>query len=101
MNLQEAIRNIQRELGITTILVTHDLGVVRKMADHVCVMTGGKIVEAGETQEVLRDPQHDYTKRLIACVPRPGQGRAFLKEVNQMNQVVAELGAPGSEAQAA
>jgi microcin C transport system ATP-binding protein len=61
------------------LLITHDLGVVRKMADRVCVMTGGKIVEEGETAEVFDAPQHDYTRHLIASEPK---GRALGRAVD-------------------
>jgi microcin C transport system ATP-binding protein len=52
------------------LLITHDLGIVRHMADKVCVMQGGKIVEAGDTAGLFKNPQHPYTKKLIAAEPK-------------------------------
>ena len=80
---------LRKERGLAVLFITHDFGVVAEICDTVAVMRHGEIVEAGTTQEVLRNPQHDYTKRLIACVPKPGQGRAFLDGVRALN---AELG---------
>lgn len=70
----ELLLDLKREMGMALLLITHDLGVVRKMADRVCVMTGGKIVEAGATEAVFSDPQHEYTKHLMASEPK---GRAL------------------------
>ncbi len=64
------MRRLQRELGMTLLLITHDLGVVRRMADRVCVMTGGEIVERGPVEEVFEAPKHPYTQRLLAAEPR-------------------------------
>ncbi|MGE9293176.1 MAG: oligopeptide/dipeptide ABC transporter ATP-binding protein, partial [Puniceicoccales bacterium] len=52
--------------------ITHNFGIVSGFADRVVVMFRGEIVEAGPTEEVLRNPQHPYTKALIACIPRLG-----------------------------
>jgi microcin C transport system ATP-binding protein len=67
------LRNLKSRFGMAVLLITHDLGIVRKMADRVCVMTRGEIVEAGPTGEVFARPQHDYTRRLLAAEPK---GRA-------------------------
>lgn len=75
---------LRQERGLALLFITHDFGVVAEICDKVAVMRYGEIVEAGTTAEVLRNPQHDYTKRLIACVPRPGQGRAFLDNIRQV-----------------
>ena len=66
----ELLQDLQKRLGMAMLLITHDLGVVRKMADRVCVMTDGEVVEAGETAQVFDNPLHDYTKKLINAVPR-------------------------------
>ena len=58
------------------LLITHDLGIVRKMADRVCVMTQGEIVEAGRAEEIFARPQHPYTRRLLAAEPRGEPHRA-------------------------
>ncbi len=80
----ELLQNLRRERGLALLLITHDFGVVAQVCDRVAVMRHGEIVEHGETQAVLRDPQHDYTKRLIACVPELGEGRSFLDRVRPL-----------------
>ena len=52
------------------LFITHDLGIVRKIADRVCVMTQGKIVETGPTAEIFANPQHEYTRHLLAAEPK-------------------------------
>jgi len=68
------LKELKQELGMALLLITHDLGVVRKMADRVFVMTKGEIVEHGETETVFENPQHAYTQRLLASEPK---GRAL------------------------
>jgi microcin C transport system ATP-binding protein len=62
--------DLQQRLGMAILLITHDLGVVRKFAKRVAVMRQGEIVEQGETASVFGDPQHDYTKHLLAAEPK-------------------------------
>ncbi len=64
------VRDIHAERNLTTVLITHDMGVVADMADHVIVMYGGTLVEEGPTEEVLGQPRHPYTKGLIQAMPR-------------------------------
>ena len=66
----ELLAELRRKNGMSMLFITHDLGVVRKIADRVCVMTKGKIVETGPAQEVFQRPQHEYTRHLIASEPR-------------------------------
>ncbi len=66
----ELLAALQAEMGMAMLLITHDLGVVRKMAPQVCVMKDGGIVERGETAKVLSNPAHDYTRHLIAAEPK-------------------------------
>jgi microcin C transport system ATP-binding protein len=61
--------DLKDRLNMALLLITHDLGVVRKMADRVCVMTDGEIVEQAPSETVFRDPQHEYTKKLLAAEP--------------------------------
>ncbi|MDL5350646.1 ABC transporter ATP-binding protein [Microbacterium sp. zg-YB36] len=67
----EMLRELQREFDFACMLVSHDLAVVDMLADHVLVMQNGRAVEQGETKTVLHDPQHEYTKRLLAASPVP------------------------------
>ncbi|MCC5806392.1 MAG: dipeptide/oligopeptide/nickel ABC transporter permease/ATP-binding protein [Opitutales bacterium] len=70
----ELLARIRREHGLAMVFISHDLGVVREVADKVIVMRRGKVVESGNVVEVLRNPQHEYTRRLIASIPRLGAG---------------------------
>ena len=63
------LKELQRENGMGMIFITHDLGVVSEIADDVIVMNKGVIVEKGKTRDILNNPQHPYTKGLIACRP--------------------------------
>lgn len=63
------LNELKDRLDMALLLITHDLGVVRKMAGRVCVMTDGEIVEAGPTGQIFGAPQHDYTRRLLAAEP--------------------------------
>ena len=65
----ELLRDLKTEHGMAMLFITHDLGIVRKFADRVCVMTNGKIVETGPTAEIFANPQHAYTKHLLAAEP--------------------------------
>ncbi|WP_212743186.1 ABC transporter ATP-binding protein [Microbacterium sp. 2FI] len=65
------LQNIQKEKQFATLFVTHDLAVVDLLADRIAVMQHGRIVEQGTKEQILRNPQNDYTKRLIAAVPVP------------------------------
>jgi microcin C transport system ATP-binding protein len=64
------LKDLQKEFGLSLLLITHDLGIVKHMADQVCVMRHGKIVEAGDAQAVFAKPQHEYTKLLLAAEPK-------------------------------
>ena len=70
------LRDLRDRFGMALLLITHDLGIVRKMADRVCVMTQGEIVEAGSTEEIFARPQHAYTRRLLEAEPRGEPHRA-------------------------
>ena len=66
----DLLKDLQQRLGMAMLLITHDLGVVRKMADRVCVMTDGQVVETGPVAQVFDDPQHAYTRKLLVAVPK-------------------------------
>lgn len=69
------LRELQDELGLTYLFITHDLGVVRYLADQVAVMYLGEIVEAAETERLFENPEHPYTQGLLAAVPSVDPGR--------------------------
>lgn len=64
------LKELQARLGMAILFITHDLGIVRRIADRVCVMLKGRIVEQGPVAEIFGQPQHDYTKRLLAAEPK-------------------------------
>ncbi len=72
------LKELQSKFGMAMLLITHDLGIVRKMANRVCVMTGGEIVEQGLVDDIFARPGHPYTQRLLAAEPkgRPAQAPA-------------------------
>jgi oligopeptide transport system ATP-binding protein len=65
----DIIQNLQKELGMATILITHDLGVVAGLCDNIIVMYGGKIAEKGTTNQIFYSPKHEYTKGLMRSIP--------------------------------
>ncbi len=65
------LKELQKRLGMAMLFITHDLGIVRKLADTVCVMKEGKIVEKGPVERVFQAPTHPYTKALLAAEPKP------------------------------
>ena len=67
------LADLQAELGIAMVLITHDLGVVARIANRVAVMYAGQIVEEGFTKDIFAAPQHPYTRGLISCIPIPGR----------------------------
>ncbi|WP_438433142.1 ABC transporter ATP-binding protein [Gorillibacterium sp. sgz500922] len=72
----ELFQELQRELGVAIVLITHDLGVVAKIADRVNIMYAGKIVESGTVDEIFYRPQHPYTLGLLASMPRLDMDRS-------------------------
>ncbi|MEM6903907.1 MAG: dipeptide ABC transporter ATP-binding protein, partial [Pseudomonadota bacterium] len=75
------MKDLQKRLGMAMLLITHDLGVVRKVADRVCVMNQGLIVESGKLPETFDSPSHEYTRRLLDAEPK-GQALAFNGDQN-------------------
>ncbi|MEI8633860.1 ABC transporter ATP-binding protein [Vibrio sp. PP-XX7] len=67
------LRELQQEFGTAVIFITHDLGVVARIADRVAVMYAGQIVEMATTQQIFKQPKHPYTRGLIRCIPVPGK----------------------------
>ncbi len=72
--VMELLGDLKRELGMSILMITHNFGLVKNLADRVIVMFRGEIVEEGEVEKVIREPQHPYTRALIACIPKIGSG---------------------------
>jgi len=79
------LRDLQQELGMAVLLITHNFAIIPGLAKNVAVMYRGKVVEYGDTEQILRDPQHPYTKALIACIPRLGDKRRRLQTIESIN----------------
>ena len=71
----ELLQDVQKKVGMSIMLITHDLGVVAKMCDRVVVMYAGQIVEQGTVEEIFKNPTHPYTKGLLSAVPRMDMSR--------------------------
>jgi microcin C transport system ATP-binding protein len=85
----ELLDTLKQRKGMSMLFITHDLGIVRKIADRVCVMTHGKIVETGPTKAIFDNPQHEYTRHLLASEPkgRPPSSDATAPEVMTGEQI--------------
>jgi len=83
--------DLRRERGLAIIFITHDFGVVAQLCDRVAVMYAGRIVEEGETADILGSPAHPYTSRLMACVPELGGGKRKLEAIAGLPPVVDNL----------
>ncbi|MFT3813603.1 MAG: ABC transporter ATP-binding protein [Acidovorax sp.] len=92
----DLLRELQRERNTAIVLITHDMGAVAEMADRVIVMYAGRVIEQGSTAQVLEQPQHPYTRGLIACLPELGSsqagGDADLAEIPGVVPSLWELG---------
>ena len=85
----ELLQQLKEEHGMSMLFITHDLGIVRRFADRVCVMTKGKIVESGPVEDIFTNPQHDYTKHLLASEPRgrpaqPDDGKPIIMKADDI-----------------
>jgi peptide/nickel transport system ATP-binding protein len=69
------LQTLQREFGLALLLITHDLGIVARMADRVSVMYAGEVVESAPAAALFAAPTHPYTRGLLRCVPVPGSAR--------------------------
>ncbi|MBO7319035.1 MAG: ABC transporter ATP-binding protein [Clostridia bacterium] len=77
----ELMKKLQHDLGMSIIMITHDLGVVAQMCDEVLVMYAGSICERGTTSEIFYNPQHEYTKGLIRSIPSLSASESKLKPI--------------------
>ena len=82
----ELLLDLQQQLGMSMLLISHDLNIVRKLADRICVMRNGKFVETGTKNQIFNSPSHDYTKMLLAAEPSGRGGQPA-----EAASVVAEL----------
>jgi peptide/nickel transport system ATP-binding protein len=89
----ELIKKLQKEQGMAVLFITHDLGVVAELADRVVLMRHGEAVEQGPVAEIFANPQHPYTKGLLACRPKLGVKRDRLPTVDDFMK--SEAGKPG------
>ncbi|ACD84190.1 ABC-type dipeptide/oligopeptide/nickel transport system, ATPase component [Methylacidiphilum infernorum V4] len=78
----ELFAKIQKELGMSVLLITHNFGIVKGFADRVVVMFRGRVVEEGPTEKVIYSPLHPYTRALIDCVPKLGEKGKRLKAID-------------------
>jgi peptide/nickel transport system ATP-binding protein len=84
----ELMRDLRDRRGMSMMFITHDLGVIAEIADRVAVMYQGKIVEQGSVWQIFSNPQHPYTKGLLACRPRPDRRLIYLPTVSDFMEVV-------------
>src|SRR5439155_22729259 len=87
----ELLRSLQRELGMTVIIITHDLGLISDFADTVAVMYAGRIVERAEASVLFRQPAHPYTERLLASIPPVDSDVARLASIEGSVPSIAEM----------
>lgn len=85
------LAEIRSTLGTAIILVTHDLGVVRRLTDRVMIMYAGRAVETGETEAIFTDPKHPYTRALLASIPRIGHTGRRLTAIDGQIPDLADL----------
>jgi ABC-type dipeptide/oligopeptide/nickel transport system ATPase component len=78
----DQLKALKSQIDMAIILITHNFGIISGIADRVAVMFRGKIVEQGATNEVLRNPQHPYTRALIDCIPKLGERRKRLTTID-------------------
>lgn len=78
----DQLKVLKKQIDMAIILITHNFGIISGIADRVAVMFRGKIVEQGATNEVLRNPQHPYTRALIDCIPKLGERRKRLTTID-------------------
>jgi ABC-type dipeptide/oligopeptide/nickel transport system ATPase component len=78
----DQLRALKSQMGMAMILITHNFSIIGGIADRVAVMFRGSVVEEGPTEDVLRNPQHAYTRALIACIPQLGQRRKRLTSID-------------------
>ena len=81
------MKEIQNQFGLSYLFISHDLGVVKHMCDHISIMYRGRFVETGEKKDIYENPQHIYTKRLIAAIPEVNPNH---REANKQKRLAVE-----------
>ena len=88
----QLINNLQRDLGMSVMLITHDLGVIAETCDEVCVMYAGRVVERAPVKELFANPRHAYTQGLLSSIPRlNGTPKSELQTIDGMVPALSEL----------
>ena len=77
----DLLRNLQNEYQMSVILISHNLGVIASLCDHIMIMYGGVVVEEGLTEDIFTNPQHPYTKGLLASIPSLGEDKEELYSI--------------------
>ncbi|MBB6309569.1 dipeptide ABC transporter ATP-binding protein [Xanthobacter tagetidis] len=95
--VMDLVTELTRARGMSTILITHDLGLAAAYCDTVMVMEKGKVVETAPAERIFRDPQHPYTKKLMRATPRPGITLKDLLPEDEPGSAAAPLPAPSAE----
>ncbi|MDZ4288650.1 MAG: ABC transporter ATP-binding protein [Prosthecobacter sp.] len=80
--IMDLLADLRRSLNMSMILITHNFGIIRDVADRVAVMFRGQIVETGPTRDILNNPKHPYTQALLACIPRMGAKQKRLRTID-------------------
>lgn len=89
----QLIRKIQRDDGMSVLLITHDLGVIAEMCDRVAVMYAGRVVEQGTVMDIFDRPAHPYTRGLLASRPKIAAGANWLSTIEGTVPAVGQMGA--------
>ena len=88
----DLMQHLQREIGMSIMLITHDLGVIAEMCDDVVVMYGGRVAEAGPVEDIFEHPSHPYTRGLLDSIPRlSGQRKARLRIIEGMVPALKDM----------
>jgi len=82
------MKEIQKQFGLSYLFISHDLGVVKHMCDHISIMYRGRFVETGKRDDIYNNPQHIYTKRLIAAIPEVNPNH---RESNKSKRLAEEI----------
>lgn len=84
--------DLQNQTGMAILLITHDLGIVNQMADEICVMYAGKIVEQGSREQILKERAHPYTRKLFDSIPKENDSKFYLNTIDGIVPPATEYG---------